>query len=110
MSELDDTVGFIGLGVMGGPMAGHLVAKGFKTTVYNRSPEKIALWSAKHQGRVGTSPAAIAKTSKFVISCVGNDDDLRAVAMGSDGAIAEMSAGSVYIDHSTTSYLVVLEL
>ncbi|MGR8950077.1 MAG: NAD(P)-dependent oxidoreductase [Gammaproteobacteria bacterium] len=110
MSDLDGTVGFIGLGVMGGPMAGHLVAKGFNTVVYNRSPEKMAMWSDKHQAQVATSPAEVAKTAAFVISCVGNDDDLREVAMGPDGAIAAMTTGSVYIDHSTTSADVAIEV
>ena len=96
-------VAFLGLGVMGFPMAGHLAAKGHEVTVYNRSPAKAAAWSAKHKGTAAATPALAAKGAEFVMACVGNDDDLRQVCTGPDGAFSGMSPGAVFVDHTTVS-------
>ena len=96
-------VAFLGLGVMGFPMAGHLVAKGHDVTVYNRSPAKAVAWAAKHKGRSAATPAEAAKGAEFVMACVGNDDDLRQVCVGPDGAFAGMTPGAVFVDHTTVS-------
>ena len=103
-------VGFIGLGVMGFPMAGHLARAGRRVTVYNRTTAKAARWQGIYAGEVAASPAAAADGADFVFSCVGNDDDLRAVTLGADGAFARMKPGSVFVDHSTTSAAVAREL
>ena len=103
-------VAFLGLGVMGFPMAGHLAAKGHAVTVYNRSPAKAAAWVAKHQGRTAATPREAAKGAEFVMTCVGNDDDLRSVCTGPDGAFAGMSPGAVLVDHTTVSARVTREL
>ena len=103
-------VAFLGLGVMGFPMAGHLVAKGHEVTVYNRSAPKAAAWVAKHGNRSAASPREAAVGADFVLACVGNDDDLRAVCLGPDGAFAGMGAGAVFVDHTTVSSEVTLEL
>jgi 3-hydroxyisobutyrate dehydrogenase len=103
-------VAFIGLGVMGFPMAGHLAAKGHEATVYNRSPEKAAAWVARHGGRSAPTPAAAAEGAEFVFACVGNDDDLRAVTTGPDGAFAALGRGAVFVDHTTASAAVAREL
>ena len=81
-------VAFLGLGVMGFPMAGHLAAKGHEVTVYNRTPAKAEAWVARHGGRAAPTPAAAAEGADFVMACVGNDDDLRAVCLGDEGAFA----------------------
>ncbi len=96
-------VAFLGLGVMGGPMAGHLAAAGHKITVYNRSAEKAEIWVAAHGGTHAPSPAEAARGADIVLCCVGNDDDLRAVCQGPDGAFAGMGAGSLFVDHTTVS-------
>jgi 3-hydroxyisobutyrate dehydrogenase len=101
---------FLGLGVMGFPMAGHLVAKGHEVTVYNRTPAKAAAWVAKHGGQSAATPALAAAGAEFVLACVGNDDDLRAVCLGPDGAFAGMAAGAVFVDHTTVSAEVTREL
>jgi 3-hydroxyisobutyrate dehydrogenase len=103
-------VAFLGLGVMGFPMAGHLAAKGHAVTVYNRSSAKAAAWVAKHQGRTAATPREAAKGAEFVMTCVGNDDDLRSVCTGPDGAFAGMSPGAVLVDHTTVSARVTREL
>jgi 3-hydroxyisobutyrate dehydrogenase len=103
-------VAFIGLGVMGFPMAGHLVAKGHEVTVYNRTAEKAQSWSKKYGGRAVPTPRAAAEGQDFVMACVGNDDDLRAVTIGSDGAFAGMKAGAIFVDHTTASAAVAREL
>src|SRR5438876_10179429 len=84
---------FIGLGVMGFPMAGHLARAGHGVTVYNRTPAKAALWTQKHGGKSAPTPAAAATGAECVMLCVGNDDDVRAVALGPDGALSAMQAG-----------------
>lgn len=100
-------VAFLGLGVMGFPMAGHLAAKGHDVAVYNRTPGKADAWLAQHAGpkggRLAATPREAAKGAEFVMACVGNDDDLRAVCMGHDGAFAGMTPGSVFVDHTTVS-------
>ena len=97
------SVAFIGLGVMGYPMAGHLAAAGHHVTVYNRTSEKADKWVAAHGGQKVETPREAAAHAAFVFTCVGNDDDLRAVVLGADGALAGMSAGAILVDHTTTS-------
>ena len=94
---------FLGLGVMGFPMAGHLAAKGHQVTVYNRTPAKAEAWVAQHGGGAAPTPAAAAKGADFVMACVGNDDDLRAVCLGEAGAVAGMAPGAIFVDHTTVS-------
>ena len=103
-------VAFLGLGVMGGPMAGHLVAKGHQVTVYNRTFSKAEAWVAKHGGAAALTPAAAASGAEIVFACVGNDDDLRAVCLGDQGAFAGMAAGALFVDHTTVSAQVTREL
>ena len=103
-------VAFLGLGVMGFPMAGHLVAKGHQVTVYNRSTPKIDAWSAKHGTASAATPAMAAAGAEFVMACVGNDDDLRSVCLGETGAFAGMSPGAIFVDHTTVSAQVTREL
>ncbi len=101
---------FIGLGVMGYPMAGHLVANGHQVTVYNRSRDKADAWVAEYGGTAADTPAKAADGAEFVFSCVGNDDDLRAIVLGDDGAFSGMAEGAVFIDHTTASAMVEREL
>ncbi|WP_036261987.1 NAD(P)-dependent oxidoreductase [Methylocapsa aurea] len=103
-------VAFLGLGVMGYPMAGHLQKKGHEVTVYNRSGKKAAQWVAEFGGRLEPTPRAAAAGQEFVFACVGNDDDLRAVAIGEDGAFGGLAKGAVFVDHTTASAGVAREL
>jgi 3-hydroxyisobutyrate dehydrogenase len=104
-------VAFLGLGVMGFPMAGHLVTKGgHDVTVFNRTPAKAKAWAEKFGGRTAPTPKAAAEGQDFVMACVGNDDDLRAIAIGADGAFAGMKAGATFVDHTTASAQVAREL
>jgi 3-hydroxyisobutyrate dehydrogenase len=103
-------VAFLGLGVMGFPMAGHLQAAGHAVTVYNRSAAKAAAWVDQHGGASAPTPREAAAGQDFVMACVGNDDDLRAVCLGDDGAFADMPAGSIFVDHTTVSAKVTKEL
>ncbi|MGH6752812.1 MAG: NAD(P)-dependent oxidoreductase, partial [Bradyrhizobium sp.] len=104
-------VAFLGLGVMGFPMAGHLVKKGgHEVTVYNRTGAKAKEWADKFGGRTAPTPKAAAEGQDFVMCCVGNDNDLRAVAIGADGAFAGMAKGATFIDHTTASAEVAREL
>jgi len=103
-------VAFLGLGVMGYPMAGHLARAGHKVTVYNRTTAKAEAWTKEHKGTFATSPALAAKNADFIFSCVGNDDDLRSVTKGKDGAFHGMMPGAIFIDHTTASADVVREL
>ncbi|MBB1607660.1 MULTISPECIES: NAD(P)-dependent oxidoreductase [Pseudomonas] len=103
-------VAFIGLGVMGYPMAGHLQAKGHEVCVYNRTPARAAQWCAEHGGSSAPTPREAAAQAEFVMCCVGNDDDLRSVVLGPDGALAGMQPGSVFVDHTTASAAVAREL
>jgi 3-hydroxyisobutyrate dehydrogenase-like beta-hydroxyacid dehydrogenase len=96
-------VAFIGLGVMGFPMAGHLRAKGYDVTVYNRTGAKAEAWAQKHGGKTAPTPAAAAKDADFVMLMVGNDNDLLEVALGKDGALAGMKKGAILVDHTTAS-------
>ena len=103
-------IAFLGLGVMGYPMAGHLVAAGHDVTVYNRTSAKAEAWVAQHGGKSALTPKAAAKDADFVFACVGNDDDLRGVCIGEDGAFSSMSAGAIFVDHTTVSAAVTREL
>jgi 3-hydroxyisobutyrate dehydrogenase-like beta-hydroxyacid dehydrogenase len=103
-------VAFLGLGVMGHPMAGHLARAGHRVTVYNRTAAKAQAWAAEHAGRAAATPREAAAGAEFVFCCVGNDDDLRSVALGDDGAFAGMPAGAVFVDHTTASAEVAREL
>ena len=104
-------VAFLGLGVMGFPMAGHLVAKGgHEVTVYNRSSAKAKTWAEKFGGKTAATPKAAAEGQDFVMCCVGNDNDLRAVTIGADGAFAGVKKGAVFVDHTTASAEVAREL
>ena len=104
-------VAFIGLGVMGYPMAGHLRVKGgHEVTVYNRTSAKAQAWAAQFGGRAVATPREAALGQDFVFACVGDDDDLRQVTIGPDGAFAGMSAGAIFVDHTTASADVALEL
>jgi len=94
---------FIGTGVMGAPMAGHLVAAGHDVTVYNRTQAKALAWADKYGGKVADTPAAAAKDADAVFTCVGNDDDLASVTLGDDGAFAAMRDDAVFVDHTTVS-------
>ena len=101
---------FLGLGVMGYPMAGHLQKAGHAVTVYNRTTAKAEKWAAEHGGSFAATPREAAQGADFVMACVGNDDDLRAVCTGDDGAFAGMAAGATFVDHTTVSAKVTLEL
>lgn len=101
---------FLGLGVMGYPMAGHLAAAGHEVCVYNRTTIKAEAWVAQHGGRHAATPREAASGADFVMACVGNDDDLRSVVLGPEGALAGMAAGAVFVDHTTVSARVTTEL
>jgi len=103
-------VSFLGLGVMGYPMAGHLAAKGHEVTVYNRTQAKAQAWADQHGGKTALTPREAALGSDFVMACVGNDDDLRSVVLGADGALAGMGSGAIFVDHTTASAAVAREL
>lgn len=103
-------VAFLGLGVMGYPMAGHLQSAGHSVTVYNRTTAKAEAWVAEHGGAMATTPAEAAQGADFVMACVGNDDDLRGVCLGDTGAFAGMSKGATFVDHTTVSAKVTAEL
>ena len=108
-------VAFLGLGVMGYPMAGHLAQAGHTVTVYNRTASKSAAWCSEFPGAAGhngfkSTPREAAAGADFVFCCVGNDDDLRAVTLGADGAFAGMAPGAIFVDHTTASAEVAREL
>ncbi|TJZ80778.1 NAD(P)-dependent oxidoreductase [Paracoccus hibiscisoli] len=103
-------VAFLGLGVIGFPMAGHLAAAGHQVTVYNRSGAKAEAWVARHGGAHAPTPRQAAEGADLVLCCVGNDDDLRQVCLGPDGAFAGMARGAVLVDHTTVSAQVTREL
>ncbi|MEN9408055.1 MAG: hypothetical protein RL216_29 [Pseudomonadota bacterium] len=103
-------VAFLGLGVMGGPMARHLAAKGHDVTVYNRTTARAEAWVAAHGGRLGRTPSDAARGAELVFACVGNDDDLRHVCTGDGGAFAAMAPGTLFVDHTTVSAQVTREL
>jgi len=103
-------VAFLGLGTMGGPMAGHLASAGHHVTVYNRTAARAHTWAAQHHGKVAATPREAAAGAAIVFACVGNDDDLRSVTLGADGAFAGMAADAVFVDHTTASAAVAREL
>ncbi|CUH47038.1 NAD(P)-dependent oxidoreductase [Ruegeria atlantica] len=103
-------IAFLGLGVMGFPMAGHLQAAGHDVTVFNRTTAKAEAWVAAHGGTMGTTPHQASEGVEFVMTCVGNDDDLRSVCTGEDGAFAGMSKSATLVDHTTVSAKVTSEL
>lgn len=103
-------VAFLGLGVMGFPMAGHLAKAGHAVTVYNRSPAKAQAWVAEFGGAAKDTPREAATGADIVFCCVGNDDDLRSVTLGANGAFAGMAPGTVFVDHTTASADVAREL
>jgi 3-hydroxyisobutyrate dehydrogenase len=101
---------FLGLGVMGGPMAGHLQKAGHTVTVYNRTTEKARQWAETYGGDMAQTPREAAQGADIVFSCVGNDDDLRSVCVGDDGAFTGMAEGTIFVDHTTVSAAVTREL
>ena len=101
---------FLGLGVMGAPMAGHLQKAGHEVTVYNRTHAKALDWVESHGGSAAQTPRAAAEGAEYVMACVGNDDDLRSICLGDEGAFAGMSADAVFVDHTTVSAAVTREL
>jgi 3-hydroxyisobutyrate dehydrogenase-like beta-hydroxyacid dehydrogenase len=103
-------VAFLGLGVMGHPMAGHLARAGHEVTVYNRTAAKAQAWTTEYGGAAASTPRAAAAGAEFVFACVGNDDDLRSVTLEADGAFAGMAAGSTFVDHTTASAAIAREL
>ena len=103
-------VAFIGLGVMGFPMAGHLAKAGHSVTVYNRSSDKTNRWCSEYEGQIAATPANAAEGADFILCCVGNDDDLREVTIGASGAFSKISKGSIFVDHTTVSAQVTNEL
>ena len=104
------TVAFLGLGVMGHPMAGHLARAGHRVTVYNRTAAKASSWVAEYGGGQAATPHDSARGADIVFACVGNDDDLRSVVLGESGAFAGMKPGAVFVDHTTASVAVAREL
>ena len=103
-------IAYIGLGTMGAPMAAHLVRAGHQVTVYNRTRAKAEAFVSEHGGALAHTPAEAAKDAQLVITCVGNDDDLRAVTIGPDGAFHGMKPGAIFVDHTTASAAVAREL
>ncbi len=103
-------IAFIGLGVMGGPMAGHLKAAGHDLVVYNRTASKAEKWAEKHGGKVAESPAEAAAGAEAAISCVGTDDDLATITLGREGAFAAMAKGTLFLDHTTVSARIARQL
>ena len=104
------SVAFLGLGVMGAPMAGHLAKAGHSVTVWNRTRAKAEDWADEFEGNVASSAKAAADGKQFVLACLGNDDDLREVCTGADGAFAGMAPGTVFVDHTTVSAMVTREM
>ncbi len=107
---MSEAVAFLGLGVMGFPMAGHLAQAGHPVTVYNRTAAKAQQWSATYSGSTAPTPAQAAAGKRVVMACVGNDDDLRQVTIGPEGAFEAMAPGSIFVDHTTASAQVAREL
>jgi 3-hydroxyisobutyrate dehydrogenase len=104
-------VAFLGLGVMGYPMAGHLLKKGaHEVTVYNRTPAKAQQWAKEYGGKQAATPREAARDCDFVMMCVGNDDDVRSVVYGDNGALAGMKKGAILVDHTTASAIVAREI
>ena len=110
MTQAAKKIAFLGLGVMGHPMAGHLARAGHQLTVYNRTGAKAEAWRREYGGRAARTPAEAAQGAEFVMMCVGNDDDVRAVATGAEGALAGMTRGTILVDHTTASAEVAREV
>ncbi|MGE5526951.1 MAG: NAD(P)-dependent oxidoreductase [Rhodospirillaceae bacterium] len=110
MSTGSMNIAFIGVGVMGGPMAGHLAKAGHAVTVYNRTAAKAEAWAVQYGGRTAKTPAAAADGADMVIACVGNDNDVREVTLGGDGAFRAMRPGAIFVDHTTASATLAEEL
>ena len=104
------TTAFIGLGVMGYPMAGFLAKAGYPTTVYNRTSSRAEAWAGEYEGTIAATPAEAAAGADVVFACVGNDDDLRSVTLGDDGAFGALGSGAVFVDHTTASATIAREL
>lgn len=109
-SEWKPSVAFLGLGVMGFPMAGHLSKAGYPITVYNRTESKAQAWCNSYEGSWAPTPRVATTKADIVFACVGNDDDIRSVCLGDDGAFAGMKAESIFVDHTTASAKVACEL
>ena len=107
---MTENIAFIGLGVMGYPMAGFLAKAGHSVTVYNRTTSKAEKWVKEYGGKLALTPADTAKNASFIFACVGNDDDLRSITTGKDGAFSAMNSGSMFVDHTTASAKVAREL
>ncbi len=107
---MSKTVAFLGLGVMGFPMAGYLSKAGYSTRIYNRTSSKTEFWLKAYEGTACETPAEAARGSDFVLTCVGNDDDLRSVTLGEEGAFTTMQSGAIFIDHTTASATIAREL
>ena len=103
-------VAFLGLGVMGHPMAGHLARAGHQVTAYNRTASKSAAWATEYGGKFAATPREAAAGAEIVFACVGNDDDLRSVVLGANGAFAGMQPGAIFVDHTTASAAIAREL
>ena len=103
-------IGFIGLGAMGSPMARHMATAGHSVTVYNRSAARAEAWVTANGGALALTPKAVAQASEIVFMCVGNDNDVRAVALGAQGALAGLSSGKILVDHTTASAILAREL
>ncbi|MCR9140076.1 MAG: NAD(P)-dependent oxidoreductase [Alphaproteobacteria bacterium] len=101
---------FLGLGVMGYPMAGHLAAKGYEVTVYNRTAAKAEAWVNEHGGKMAQTPREAATSADLVMACVGNDEDLRSICIGEDGSFTGMKPGAIFVDHTTVSAAVTREM
>src|SRR5215813_947958 len=102
-AKMPNRIAFIGLGVMGYPMAGHLARAGHHMVVFNRTAERAGRWVGEYGGRSAPTPAAAAEGAEFVLACVGRDSDVREVATGPDGAFRAMRKGAVFVDHTTAS-------
>ena len=107
---MSENTAFIGLGVMGYPMAGFLAKAGHNVIVYNRTTSKAEKWVKEYGGKLALTPAEAAKNAAFIFACVGNDDDLRSVTTGTDGAFSAMNSGAMFVDHTTASAKVAREL
>ncbi|MAJ87153.1 MAG: NAD(P)-dependent oxidoreductase [Cellvibrionales bacterium TMED148] len=103
-------IAFVGLGVMGGPIAGHLAKGGYSVKVFNRTTSRAIDWLKKYPGEIGSTPADVARDAEFIFCCVGGDEDLREVVTGEYGIVNEMSSGSILVDHSTVSANISKEL
>ena len=103
-------VAFIGLGVMGYPMAGYISKGGHNVTVFNRTKSKAEKWIKEHNGKMAETPAEAAKDAEYIFTCVGNDNDLREVTFGDNGAFKTIKKGSIYIDNTTASATIAREI